>query len=277
MIELPLLSPTRVHGDCAVFASAEKPLRPSRLGSFLKCPMSVLLSHWFEEEEGGKAADTGNLVHAAAAEYHRTEGSPAARLGVGLDALAAAVGKFPAGDAERARTIFRSYANDPANQNAVVRWVEHQVRLELPPAPIDPTGQPVVVIGTLDQVREDEDGNLTVHDIKTGSGKDANETVAEYLIQQAAYVMAARETLHPDILPGNIIYTPGYDKPRGRRHLPLGITIPQCQTLLTGIPWLVGMIRRGVPVFQPSAQACDFCRVKPAKNCLSAYHGEFVR
>lgn len=266
MIALPTYSPTPRHLD---FGTPEFPLRPSATGKFFACPMSVFMT-W--KEEGGDSnspADTGSMMHAGAAEFHRTHD-----VGEGERALLASHQKFPQGDPDKALTIYRSYVADPKNSKAEVVWIEEPVRLTLPPAPGDPTGKPVVFQGTLDQVRKYE-GTLQVWDIKTGSGKDPNESLDEYLLQQGVYTLAARETLDPTIQPGGLIYTPGYEKPRGRRFLPLGLTLSQVEALLLPLVHLVSLIRQGVPLFTPSAGACKYCPVRRYTNCIPMYQGVF--
>lgn len=270
MLSLAVYTANQHH---LVFASHQRPLRPSSIPKLFKCPMSVFMAN-ADDDESNAPADTGSLVHAGAAAFHKTDGDVQFRKEAGDNAIETSLPLFPRGDRSKALTIFAAYAADPTNQNAVVPWVEEKVTLTLAPSPCDPTQEPIVISGTLDQVRLDGD-TLCVWDIKTGSGKDANETNAEYVLQQCVYTMAARETLNPDILPGGFIYTPGYDKPRGRRFLPLGLSIEQCKTLLAPLPRIVSLIRQGVPLFMPSAGACQYCPVRPYTNCLTMYQGVF--
>lgn len=231
---------------------------------------------WLEEDgNSNSAADTGSLMHAGAAAYHKTVGDEDFRKQVGEESLIASLDKFPEGNVEKALDIFRSYAADPKNSGANVVFVEEPVRLVLPCAPNDPTGQDVVFQGTLDQVREFQ-GTLQVWDIKTGAGKDANQSLSEYLLQQAVYTLAARQTLSPNIQTGGLIYTPGYEKPRGRRFLPLGLNVEQCTSLLTPLVHIVSLIRQGVPLFTPSAGACMYCPVRPYTNCIPMYQGVYA-
>lgn len=252
---------TVVAPELVAFGSEDRPLRPSRVAKFLACPMSVVLS-MYEESPGNCAAQTGSLVHSAADAYHKTKGSLADRAAAGQAALDAARVKFPDGDEEKARKIFRSYAADEENQKAEVVWSEAAVRLTLDAAPGDPTGRRIVIAGTLDQVRRHSDGFLRVWDIKTGQYLTAEESILEYLTQQAVYTLAARETLDPTIEPGGLIYTPAYDKARARVHLPNPLTTEQCGDLLLTLPYMVSMIRKGMPVFRPSPSACKFCDMK---------------
>lgn len=271
MISLPVFTPKPRH---LLFATEEHPLRPSSTGKIFACPMSVFMT-WIEQDDGGNsAADTGSMVHAGAAAFHNTKGTDEFRKGAGDEAVVSSLDKFPQGNTEKALSIFAAYAADPKNSTADVVWCEQKVKLVLPPVSSDPTGKSVVFIGTLDQVRRYQ-GVLQVWDIKTGSGKDANASLAEYLLQQVVYTLAARDTLDGEIQTGGLIYTPGYEKPRGRRFLPLGINVDQCVSLLTPLVHIVSLIRQGVPLFTPSAGACQYCSVGPYTNCIPMYQGVY--
>jgi len=263
-----------IHPDLLNFASESRPLRPSRVSKLLACPMSIVLT-MHEEREGGAKAQTGNILHDLAEHYHKAKGSEADRIAAGLSALEAARAQFPEGDPDEALKIFRSYTADQENALAVVPWCEEPVRLVLPADPGDPTGQPVVIQGTLDQVRRSPDGTLSVWDIKTGTFHDAHATVLEYLTQQAVYTLAARATLDPEIQPGGIIYTNGYRVTRGRVHVPNPLTVAQCEDLVLMVPPMVASVRRGEAAFRPGNESCRFCHVKPWPKCHSMFRGVY--
>ena len=263
-----------IHPELSTFGSAVRPLRPSKIGKLLGCAMSVVLT-MHDEREGGAKAQTGNLVHSAAMWYHKTEGTEAARIEAGLAALEEARGKFPEGDEAKARSIFASYAADKANRDAKVLWCEEPVRLTLKADPTDPTQEEIVIQGTLDQVREDKDGDLYVHDIKTGDYNDEQASILEYLAQQATYILAARETLSKKVVGGGLIYTPGYAKVRGRVHLPLPLTVGQCEDILRLVPAIVAAVRRGEAVFRPGKEACQWCEKKPWPKCHNLFKGMY--
>lgn len=233
--------------------------------------MQVVLQMW-EESASGAAADRGNLVHSAVHAFHQSTGD---RVAQGLAALEAAREKFPTGDPKEAAKIFGSYAADPENANAKVRWIEQRVTLRLPCAPEDPTGKDVVFTGTLDQVRETAPG-LRVWDVKTGEAKDGPETGDEYAIQQAVYTLAAIQTLDPSIRPGGLIWTPGY-KLKRKVHLSLKQTVRACKILLAPLVHWVASVRRGEPVFRPSADNCKYCPFKRWPDCLDRFEGQFGR
>lgn len=255
------------------FGSEARPLRPSKCGKLVACPMSVFLDDG--EDGGGPAAQTGNLVHSAVAAFHTHKDVEA-----GLAALEAARQQFPKGNPDAARKNFRAYAADKTNDHKFVTHVEHQVRLDLAPAPDDPTGKPIVVIGTLDQVRldfTDDRGNYypghSVWDVKNGTRLDASESLDEHLIQQAVYVLGARQTLGFDVKPGGLILTPAYDKPRGRRFIPWKLSVRQCMLFCAPIVNAVALIRSGVATFKSSPDSCRYCQVRPFTNCASMYFG----
>jgi hypothetical protein len=270
-----------VDPELLSFGSESRPLRPSRVAKFLACPMSVVLVMHEEDSGGGRAAQTGNLLHDAAEHYHKCKGTEEERITAGFAALEVARTQFPEGDAAKARQIFGSYIADKENQRAEVLWAEEPVRLVLPAEPGDPTGAPIVIAGTLDQVRLHADGVKRVWDIKTGEYLTGDESVLEYLVQQAVYTLAARSTLDDTIEPGGLIYTPAYEKARSRVHLPNPLTVSQCEDLLLTLPSFVSMIRRGLPVFKPSTAACRFCDVKKSgyawPKCRTKYRGLYGR
>jgi hypothetical protein len=236
--------------------------------------MSVFLDH--SDSDGGPAAQTGNLVHSAAAAFHQNGASAEA----GLAALEAARQQFPRGDAVAARKRFGAYAADPQNATAKVPYVEHRVKLVLAPAHDDPTGEPIVIEGTLDQIRLDfDDGRgksypgLTVWDIKNGDRLDSNESLDEHRVQQAVYVLAARQSLGKDVQAGGLILMPGYDKPRGRRFIPWTMSLDLCMLVCAPIVQAVSLVRQGIPVFRSSPDNCRYCEVKPFPHCASMYRG----
>lgn len=266
MLQLPVLE---AHAHFQVFGSAARPLRPSKVHRLLTCPMSVFLDT-DDSVPGNQAAQTGNLVHSAVAKYHKTAGSVEARTKAGLKALADAREQFPDGDPKAATVHFQAYAQDPKNSEADVAWCEEPVRLTLD----SPDGVPIIIEGTLDQVRR-KDGILSVWDVKTGGRLTAATSVEEYLVQQAIYVLAARETLDPSVEPGGLIHTPGYAKKRGITHPPLKIGLDQCIMLMHSVVDTVLSLRAGHPAFRPSYEACQYCPLRPFTHCFSLYNGVF--
>lgn len=254
------------------FGTVKYPLRPSALQKIVECESSVALDPAFwetvedPEETGGEAAQTGNLVHSGAAEYHRRQGaSEKERTEAGLSALEAAREQFPLGDAKRATKIFQWYASDKANLEANVVKVEEKVLFQLPCAPFDPTGQPIYIKGTLDQIREDEDGRWTLWDIKTGKNYYGEKALKHYELQQCAYLIAAEQTYQKEVHPGGLICTNGYEE---KKHVFFHSWYERdaVESLLWPIAVHVAVVRMGRPLIT-SGDHCRWCVHKKPQNC----------
>lgn len=219
-----------------------------------------------DEDNAGPAAETGSLVHAAADEYHKNNASTEA----GLAALAAAVPKFPRGDITRATKIFNAYAEDPKNRDAKVVQCEQKILLTLPPSPLDPTGKPVVIRGTLDQVREDDDGTKRVWDIKTGQTYYGTKALNHYAAQQAVYTLAA-----PGCEPGGLICTDGYFRPGKKVFWKYRNSLKDFKQLAELVVTHVAFARmKWVP--RAPGDHCDRCPHKDFETC-SQFNREHVK
>lgn len=277
---IPALSP--VPDVMRDFGSAKRPLRPSSLVRVGACPMSAVLNDDMVNDDGNGAAQTGNLIHAAAAAFHRAASSmtATARTEEGLAALEAARLKFPDGSYPKAVETFRAYAADPENIEADCPWVEQPIELRIQAAPNDPTGEPIVVIGTLDQVRRERNGRLRLWDIKTGSRLSGSESLTAYAVQQACYLLAARQVLADNVEPGGLIYTPGYEKKHGRRFFRYTLTVEECMLLVSVVAYNVALIRSGIPIFRPGVDTCEYCRYsknggKGFSDCLPEFRTSY--
>lgn len=241
--------------DLTKFGTREMPIRPSSLPKLFACPMTVILS-FGDGGESKAGSDTGSVVHAGVQAFHRVPGGdPVAAA----EAMAVALGTFPEADRKKAERWLNAYVADPTNREATV------VACELPVS-LDYKG--VYITGTLDQIRQEKGDLLLVWDLKTGTSLLADDVVAEYQVQQAAYVLAARQTLGKDVRPGGIIMAAGYDKTYGRRFLPNGVTVAHCEHLMDAVVREVEEVRAGRRLFRPSAAGCRFCPHKPFPRCV---------
>lgn len=260
----------------AQFATPEFPIRASSLPGLVQCMGSVLMDPviWEQqivdddEDGGGMAAQTGSLVHAAADIYHRFQGaSEAQRTEAGLSALEDARKKFPQGRADKATKQFLAYAADPDNLEANVIHNESRVTFEIPCASFDPTGLPVYIHGTLDQVRLEKDGRRTLWDIKTGEFYYGKKALDHYLLQQAAYVIGARSTYQEDIEPGGLICTYGYvKKPAGQVFWAHQWNTEDAASILFPVVVNVAAARSGKALMNPGDR-CKWCVHKNQTNC----------
>ncbi|AMV28825.1 PD-(D/E)XK nuclease superfamily protein [Gemmata sp. SH-PL17] len=253
----------------AMLGSADKPLRPSALAWLIKCPVKVVLM-LDELDEGGPAAQTGSMVHAGVEAFH-AEPDATKRVAAAVAAMHGAAGKFPLADPTEARLYLEPYLLDPRNENAAVVALEHKVALVLPPHDLDPTGLPIHIRGTLDQIR-DENGRLLVCDLKTGQ-TTGWQMIHDYAYQQAAYVLAARASGFPAAEPGYLIRAYGY-RARGAK-LPspdgvqwwLPLDVAACVALMDRVRLQIALIRRGEIDYGPGTH-CTFCPLKGLDSCV---------
>lgn len=247
------------------FADEQHYLRPSSLLKLVNCPASAVMALGFLDDDGGAPAQTGSFFHALADAGH---------CGVTPD-LVQLRRLYPDADEGKAAKWYASYVADAKNKNIVVES-ELPVTLTLAPDASDPTGSSIFIKGTLDQLRTGVVSNtLEVWDIKTGSRHQPREMHAEAHIQQAAYVLAARQTTGLDVRPGGIIRVVAYETKIATRHLRYDdttlsetpMTVALCTELLSQIPPIVAAIRRGERRFTPSADHCKYCPFKPYPNC----------
>ena len=251
----------------------------SALTKLAACPGAMALS-WKQDNDGmsgesGKAADTGTAVGLAIELYHRGEelGAIADRLpqlskGGALDRQ-----PFPRADVAEALRVLGRYSTDPRNPRAAVRGdsLERAVELRLQPHPLDPTKEPVMLLGHLDQVREGADGVLEVWDLKHSrySGPDL---VRSYAWQQAAYTVATAQSYGRPTRWGGILRTKGY-LTRERRtpgeepaFFHSGYTWEDCLAALDQVRLLVALARSGRVPLQPG-DVCSWCPAFSFRQC----------
>lgn len=252
--------------DLARFATEDCPLHPSGLRALLICPWKVVMRYLAvreEEEEHGVAGDTGSAVHVAAAEMHRGKGPAEC-----LQAMGARQREYPQADLQDAAGLFLAYSRDPRNSRAVVVAVEEPVKFSIQAAPEDPTGSPIEVIGTLDQVREDHLGRLELWDLKT-SKKDPMALLRNHTFQIAAYCVGATIKLGRPVRPGGVILPRKYKDMNGNG--PVFWKFPwkfeDLEQILSAVRHRVAQIRSGVFWHVPTDD-CEWCQARSPDLCL---------
>jgi hypothetical protein len=281
----------------------EHPVRCSRLASLVKCSMRVYLLGSIEDEDdsGGPSAQTGSVVHAGVAEFHRNSNeSLSIRTQKGWDAIAKAMAEFPLAEKDEVRLFFQPYINDPRNIDAIIPlWfdgtpaVEKQIDFILPPHEIDKTQQPIHVQGTFDHIRMDI-LEPKLYDLKTGK-KTGWEMIHDYLIQMCAYTygikyIAQHSTFLCDqnivnvldrIKPGKIIRNYGYrqikrdiyDNPNLS---PDGVfwkipyTINLIEDILENVRMHIGLYRNGYIQYGVGPH-CTYCEHGGILGCTDKY------
>lgn len=248
------------------FATVGRPLRSSKLPDLMRCPLKEVLMFLGESDSSGPAADTGSAVHHAVANAHRGV-SPADAMA----AMRAAGGEFPLADFGEADLHFRPYAKDPRNQEAKVVLLEQRVDFKIKAAASDPTGEAVIVRGTLDQVRA-EGGRLYVWDVKT-SLKEGYDLLQEHAYQLAGYVVGAEQTLGKEVWPGGIIRTRGYRKRGVTSASPPGVFWhaawgrDEAHLMMREVAEMVARVRRGEFWPSPGPQ-CQWCPAREVTQCV---------
>jgi hypothetical protein len=222
---------------------------------------------------GGKAADTGSAVHRAVEAWHRNgqnyEGA--------LDVMAASKGDYPLADLNDARLHFRPYTEDPRNINAEIVAIEQKVQFTITPSVDDPTQAPIVIQGTLDQIRR-VGGALSLYDVKTGERIDGWTMMHAYALQIAGYCIGATGLFGEPVHPGAIIRTRGYRVRGVKAHTePAGVFfeyawgLPQCELLMDAVRNVVSAVRSG-RVWPGPGDHCSYCPAKGLDNCLPRLH-----
>jgi len=198
----------------AAWATALYPVRISALNTLARCPAAMLLSDdrlVTEARESSTAADTGTACGRVIELYHAGLDFAAAFEQTAAEADGSGGGRpFVLADLERVGQLTAAYCSDPRNPQDVVRpeSLEAEVRLELPAAPEDLTGRPVVFVGHLDQIRETERGP-EVWDVKAGK-PGGLDMLFGYAWQLTAYAMASTQTYGEPIGVGGIVRLMSY-------------------------------------------------------------------
>lgn len=252
------------------FATNEFPARASSLPELMLCETrGILMFLDLVQDHSGPAADTGSLAHEIIAKWH-TNGFD---MAAALQGVAAWKRQFPLADEEKAVAHAVAYSQDPRNRVTLFWAPEEEIRVQFPPHENDPTGQPVVVSGHIDQVRE-ENGKLFIWDIKTGA-RGGMEMLNSYALQIAAYAIGATVKLGRPVNPGGLIRTATYltkncdptTSPAGVFwHYPYELT--EAGILIDGFLLRVAQIRRGDFAASPGSQ-CNYCPAGGVGECVA--------
>jgi hypothetical protein len=254
--------------NLADFGSAKHPLRCSALQTLATCPWRVVLEFMFADmrDESGPAADTGSAMHAAAAAWHLNEHNVAQAV----EAMILRAGEFPLADLDEAASLFLQYSSDPRNVAADVVAIERNVDFVLPASHADPTGAPIVVRGTVDQVRR-EGGRLLVYDIKT-SKRPGRELLDAHTYQIAAYCVGASVYFGQPVHPGSLICPRHYGRADPKTS-PGGVFFPfawgfdDARFILWGIRRIVAAVRSG-EVWHLGGAHCRWCPAVTPDVCV---------
>ncbi len=175
--------------------TADRPVRvsPSRVQTFLECPLRWFLTSRGADPGGGAgAAELGTLVHDIVADH---PSASLAELTAQLDLRWPDLG-LPAGwvaDGERRRaqemlTRYVAYSEQARLEGRELVGTELDLAVSVPPETPE-HGHGVRLVGTVDRLERDGDGRLVVVDLKTGKTKPSADEVRDHP-QLAAYQVA---------------------------------------------------------------------------------------
>lgn len=251
--------------DLKRFATADFPLHPSALRTLIDCPWRMASMYLDDPTgEGGVAGDTGSAVHAAAHAMH--DGKEVAEC---LGVMKAKLAQYPKADLLDAANLFLKYSSDQRNKEAKIILNERQVDFSLAPTKEDPTGEPIVFTGRVDQVR-DMDGRFKVYDIKS-TKKDPQTMQSEYMFQMSAYCVGSAILLKQRVDPGACIYVRKYgakDHSQAPVFWHYSWTFDDCVQIMDVVRHRVAEIRKGILYHNPNENYCRWCHLRSPDLCL---------
>jgi hypothetical protein len=252
------------------FATPDFPLHPSGARQLLVCPWRIALHHMFHDggdHESGAPADTGSAMHAAAAAFHR-----GATIADAVQTMGEGTRNYPQADLQEAAAMFFHYAQDPRN----TQWksfpcIERLIQFSIAPHETDPTGAPIAVEMTVDQVVEDEFGRLFVRDIKT-TKKEPAKMAAHYTYQVALYCIGVAGFLNRRVEGAKLVFPRKYGKGRpadAPAHWNYAWGWDDLSHIIEPIRFAVANIRRGY-VHELPNEDCGWCHQRSSDVCRPA-------
>jgi hypothetical protein len=253
------------------FGKKHNPIRMSSLPMLLTCPGFAVLRS-LEDDSSGVAALNGTAIgHACELWHHGVE--PA-------EAIERSLGESPGAEAEFVSSILNEYVLDPRNAPyASLKPLPEFQEIEVTTRLRGSTGY-FYFTGHIDQLREDEHGDLAVWDLKAGRMYGGNQMIDCYAAQQVMYAIGMSEMLGVPVGYGGIIRLRGYI---GRTNLKLpvadrpvffnaGWDLDRCRSFADRMIYTLDSIRRGRVQAAPGSQ-CSFCPAGGAINCVSMLEG----
>lgn len=244
------------------------PIRASALYNLQMCPgfwwwrtIAPMLNLGAEQDDR-TAADTGSAAGRAIQLWHEEDLDVESIMGrVESEVMS---GTNAQAELARVGRVFTRYTEDPRNP----RWAvergscEREIRMCVP---MPGGGEPLVIVGHLDQVRRAQNGRLYVWDTKL-SRKSAELLRQQYAWQLAAYAIGASEVFGEPVHPGGFIALNRYDEKRYEGQ-PVGAVpvfvevtwdLDQARSWLDHAAYLVQALRMGALHTRP-CEACTYC------------------
>lgn len=257
------------------FATRAFPLRISSLPWFTQCNWRTIvpLYNVAESDGGNDAAQEGTAIHQLIGDWYDngmdTEGA--------IEGITASIGRFPFADLEtNVFPYFRRYAADPRNQTKPIIYEKEITLIFDPPKESEAiTTEPIVLIGHVDQVREDR-SILYVWDTKL-SGWPASQLVHSYGMQLMFYALAAKEYLEHDVEIGGLILPKIYGLKKNEGIIsPEGVFASTPYAMSHAQVWVDDLIRQIVQTRaghprKTMSSICTYCSVGGPQLCARLY------
>ena len=259
--------------DLADFANADNPLRCSGIGELLPCTWRAAIEYLAIDERGDNyAAQVGSATHSAIAEWHRSSGDEKRAISVMMKDIKEKYTLIEKGaGAEEALEMFLRYSRDPRNIGIDTPIIEEKSSFSIPAHKKDPTGQPIVIQGTLDQLRYDSRKKAYyVYDIKTiklgGGDLICNHSLQIHLYTFTALATMARKGIKDaPIFPGSIVRTRSYLTRKNEKEVspsdvfwPIPSSFKAGYYILASIQEYVRRVRSGELDASPN-EGCKYC------------------
>lgn len=178
---------------------------PSRVQTFLECPLRWFLTGRGADDGEAAAAEIGTLVHDIISEQPTAD---ADQLGRELEQRWPTLGLRPGWVAdkqlEHARRMmqrYADYARQADEQGRALLGTELDLRVRLQPEDEGEGGRPVEIVGRVDRVEQDGEGRLRIVDLKTSRAKPTKEELRSHA-QLGAYQVAVEEGAFDEQAPG---------------------------------------------------------------------------
>jgi superfamily I DNA/RNA helicase/RecB family exonuclease len=183
----------------------EGPVRvsPSRVQTFLECPLQWFLTSRGAESGDAVRAEIGTLVHdVVAADPHGTREGLTAELERRWPELGLRPGWVADRQLREAREMVARYARYVDESRAAGReLVGTELELDVTVRPDDHERRAADLRGKVDRLERDPDGNLVVLDLKTSRTKPAAADIARHA-QLGAYQVAVEQGAFEPLAPG---------------------------------------------------------------------------
>ncbi|MHA1813375.1 MAG: PD-(D/E)XK nuclease family protein [Candidatus Thorarchaeota archaeon] len=261
-------------------------IRASSIPQIFKCQWSWVMDYLCDTNDlGGEAAQTGTAVGRGIELWHGGRSLKDVLRKLAVDSMTGADGgasghPFPEYDEAKTELLVTCYTNDPRNKGIKIVGQELEVRLELPPHEWDETGEPILIVGHIDQIREYVNGIRRLWDVKAGK-PGGMQALGLALMQQMAYLVGLQDTEFAPVQPGGIIRMMDYvyrGKPKPLDEATVfyryDLTLDDASMLMDQVRLSVAAMRAGDISITPGMH-CGYCDAGDIGGCMHAFREQF--